>query len=118
VASIKVKAYPQINEGLHWHHLLVFAPEQLEAVTEAVNELRFGEGMAMHFIMGCFPPAFEVLTPFFFSLCFCFCFSISFPFPFSLPFPLPFPFFFTSQSFIFLSISFLLPLPQPSLLCI
>ncbi len=60
VSSLTVKAYPQINEGQHWMSMLIFTPDKIESVAEAINGLDWDQGMAAHIIFACVPPDFKV----------------------------------------------------------
>lgn len=56
VSSLTVKAYPQINEGMHWSSMLVFGTEKLENISRVVNEGLIGPGMSCTFVWARIPP--------------------------------------------------------------
>jgi hypothetical protein len=60
VSSLIVKAYPQINEGQHWMSMLIFTPDKIQTVAEAISKLDWDQGMAIHVIFACPPPDFKV----------------------------------------------------------
>lgn len=60
VSSLTIKAYPQINEGQHWMSMLIFTPDKIEAVAEAINKLDWDRNTAVHVIFACPPPEFKV----------------------------------------------------------
>jgi hypothetical protein len=56
VSSLTVKAYPQVNEGMHWSSMLVFGTEKLEEISRVMNEGLIGPGMSCTFIWARIPP--------------------------------------------------------------
>ncbi|EPS31096.1 hypothetical protein PDE_06051 [Penicillium oxalicum 114-2] len=50
VTAAKVKAFPQINNGIHWESTMVFLPDHIEEVTQTINDLHMGEGMSIHYV--------------------------------------------------------------------
>lgn len=56
VTAAVVRAFPQINDGMHWESNLVFLPDQIEEVTETINSLEMGEGMSIHYAFTGLPP--------------------------------------------------------------
>jgi len=65
VSSLTVKAYPQVNEGVHWTGTLGFAgsEEMLLKITETIEEMGVGEGMGVTMIWARPPPDFGVRLP-------------------------------------------------------
>ncbi|KAE9377284.1 FAD-binding domain-containing protein [Stipitochalara longipes BDJ] len=61
VSELKVKAYEQVNGGVHWTGMLGFpgSKEILEKVTGAIKGMEIGEGMGVTMIWARPPPAFE-----------------------------------------------------------
>ena len=66
VSELTVKAYPQINEGMHWTGMLVFPglKENAKTVAEAIYEMGLGKGMGIGMIWARIPPDFEVYISF------------------------------------------------------
>jgi FAD/FMN-containing dehydrogenase len=60
VTSVTVKAYPAVNDNKHWASTLIFPPQKIEAVVEAIASINMKEEMAIHIFMMCPPPMFEV----------------------------------------------------------
>jgi len=65
-----VKAYEQVNGGVHWTGTLGYlgSKEMLRKVTETIKEMGMGKGMGIMMIWARPPPAFEVLYLFPLSL--------------------------------------------------
>jgi hypothetical protein len=49
VTAALVKAYPQVNGGVHWESNMVFLPDHIEEVTQTINDLHLGTGMSIHY---------------------------------------------------------------------
>jgi FAD/FMN-containing dehydrogenase len=60
VSSLTIKTHPQINDGMHWLSTLVFTPDKIDAISEAINGLDWDQGMALHVFFMPVPPAFQV----------------------------------------------------------
>lgn len=62
VSQLTVKAYPQVNGGLHWTGLLGFpgSQENVARVTATIKEMKVGKGMGATMIWARPPPAFQV----------------------------------------------------------
>jgi len=62
VSELKVKAYEQINEGVHWTGTLGFtgSKELLGKITESIKEMGIGKGMGVMMIWARPPPALQV----------------------------------------------------------
>jgi hypothetical protein len=60
VSSLTMKIYPQINGGQHWMSTLIFTPDKIETVVEAINKLDWSQGMAVHCFFMAAPPDFKV----------------------------------------------------------
>ena len=62
VSSLTVKAYPQVNGGVHWTGTLGFigTRETLLKITEAIKTMGVGEGMGVTMIWAKPPPDFAV----------------------------------------------------------
>lgn len=56
VTSAKVNAFREINGGMHWECTMIFLPNHIEEVTQAINDLDMGEGMSIHFAFTGLPP--------------------------------------------------------------
>jgi hypothetical protein len=56
VSSLTIKAYPQINGGVHWTGLGVYMPDKISAITKAINGLDWSQGMAVHMFFTAAPP--------------------------------------------------------------
>ncbi|KAN0072890.1 hypothetical protein V8E54_009004 [Elaphomyces granulatus] len=56
VTSAVVKAFPQINDGMHWESNMIFLPDHIEQVTQTINDLDMGEGMSIHYAFAGLPP--------------------------------------------------------------
>lgn len=59
VTSMKVKAYPQINEGTNFTSLLIFTPDKIETLGQLINDLEFNPYMSMNLFMMAAPPTFQ-----------------------------------------------------------
>lgn len=61
VSELTVKAYPQINNGVHWTGLLGFrgSKEMVAKVTSAIKEMDIREGMGLQMVWARPPPASE-----------------------------------------------------------
>lgn len=64
ISSLTLKAYPELNEGMHWISLLVFTPDKIEDVIKAINRLDFDKGLALHIFFMPVPPNFQVYVIF------------------------------------------------------
>ena len=62
VSSIVVRAYPEINEGMHFKGLLGLPRERLDEVVLALNALDIKEDMAIDMLFMRPPPTFEPLV--------------------------------------------------------
>jgi hypothetical protein len=63
VISAVVKAFPQINDGMHWESNMIFLPDHIEQVTQTINDLDMGEGMSIHYAFAGLPPFGFVCDP-------------------------------------------------------
>jgi FAD/FMN-containing dehydrogenase len=64
VSSLTMKIYPQINGGQHWTCTLVFTPDKIEMIMEAINKLDWSQDMAVQFFFMPAPPDFKVCATF------------------------------------------------------
>jgi len=63
VSQLTVKAYPQINSGIHWTGTLIFPGEEeiVEKVVQSIKEMGgIGEGMGCTAVFARVPPTFQV----------------------------------------------------------
>jgi hypothetical protein len=56
VTSAVVNAFPQINGGMHWECMMAFLPDNIEELTQTINDLDMGEGMSIHYAFTGLPP--------------------------------------------------------------
>ena len=65
ISQLTVKAYPQVNGGMHWNSMLGFAgsEESVSTVSKAITEMGgMGKGMACTLMFARMPPNFQVRT--------------------------------------------------------
>lgn len=56
VTSLKMKCYPQTNNGMQWSCVLVFPPPMIAKIIETLNSVEFSEKMAATVFFGAVPP--------------------------------------------------------------
>lgn len=61
VSEMTVKAYPEVNEGMHWSQTLIFPgiPALAKVVTKTVQEMGIGNDMACTLLFARAPPTFQ-----------------------------------------------------------
>ena len=62
VLSLTMKAYPQINNGMHWMGLSIFTPDKILAIVEAINGLDWSQGIVVNIFYTAAPPDMKVCT--------------------------------------------------------
>ena len=62
VSEVTVKAYPQVNDGMHWTSMLVFTPDKMEEIAGLLNEGIVGPGFGCVMMFVRLPPALEVTS--------------------------------------------------------
>ena len=64
VSELTVKAYKQVNGGVHWSRMVAFpsSKEMAGKVAGAIREMGLGKGMGLEMTWARLPPTFQVLT--------------------------------------------------------
>ncbi|KAK9489231.1 hypothetical protein V1508DRAFT_428655 [Lipomyces doorenjongii] len=56
VTSAVVNAFPEINDDMHWESPMIFLPDNIEEITQTINDLDLGQEMSIHYDFIGLPP--------------------------------------------------------------
>jgi FAD/FMN-containing dehydrogenase len=63
ITKLTIRTHPEFNGGQHWVSNLIFTPDKIDIISEAVNGLDWDQGMAIHMFMMNAPPEMKANIP-------------------------------------------------------